>query len=231
MEMEQLTALFPHIATQLRYALSNLHMVAAALAPTQARELDPVLDQRAAVLDQSFYQMLRLVNQLSAAVYLADEKPLPLRNRDIGEMVEELCAAASSLAPLKGLAFTVKNELGHHVCAVAPDELEQLVYNLLSNAFKFTPAGGTVEVELRRREGCILLTVRDSGRGIPDEQLAALFTPHADPLLPRLTAWAWGLCCAIVSPWARAAGSWPAPRWGRGANSPSPCRTGWWMSR
>ena len=184
MEMEQLTALFPHIATQLRYALSNLHMAAAALAPTQARELDPVLDQRAAVLDQSFYQMLRLVNQLSAAVYLADEKPLPLRNRDISELVEELCAAASSLAPLKGLALTVKNELGHHVCAVAPDELEQLVYNLLSNAFKFTPAGGTVEVELRRREGCILLTVRDSGCGIPPEQMEMLFTPHADPLLP-----------------------------------------------
>ena len=186
MEMDQLTALFPQIAMQLRYTLSNLHMAAAALAPAQQRERDSELDQRAAVLDQSFYQLLRLVNQLSAAVYLSGDEPLPLHNRDIGELVEELCGAAASLAPLRGLSFTLENQLGHHLCAVAPDALEQLLYNLLSNAFKFTPAGGAVRVELSRRGENILLTVADTGCGIPATRMDTLFDAYAhyDPMLP-----------------------------------------------
>ena len=48
-----LASLFPDVATQLRVALSNLHLAAAQLAPAEARENDPALDQKAALLDQS----------------------------------------------------------------------------------------------------------------------------------------------------------------------------------
>ena len=69
MEPDQnpLASLFPNISAQLRSALSNLHLAAAQLAPASAREQDPALDARAALLDQSYYQMLRLVSSLSAA--------------------------------------------------------------------------------------------------------------------------------------------------------------------
>ena len=71
MEPEQtnLAALFPAIAAQMRGALSNLHLAAAQLAPESAREQDPRLDARAAVLDQSYYQLLRLVNTLFVGEY------------------------------------------------------------------------------------------------------------------------------------------------------------------
>jgi PAS domain S-box-containing protein len=56
-----------------------------------------------------------------------------------------------------------------------PDRLGQLVDNLLSNALKFTPAGGTVTVALRRTVGALELTVADSGIGIPPADQGRLF--------------------------------------------------------
>ena len=138
MEQDQnrLASLFPDAAVQLRAALSNLHLAAVQLAPAEAREHDPALDQKAALLDQSYYRLLRLVNSMSSAAWLANSDPLPLQDRDI-----------------VGLA----------------------VYQLLSNAFKFTPAGGSVTVELRVKNYQVLLSVADTGQGIPEERLSTLF--------------------------------------------------------
>jgi CheY-like chemotaxis protein len=57
-----------------------------------------------------------------------------------------------------------------------PDRLQQIIWNLASNAVKFTPAGGLVSVRLERRDGDVL-TVRDSGRGIEPRFLPYLFEP------------------------------------------------------
>ena len=184
MEHDQLTALFPHIAAQLRYTLSTLYLAAAELAPPEEREWDKELDMKAAALDQSFYCLLRLVNQLSAALYLTSEKSLPLKNRDIGVLVEEVCAQAESLAWYKGLTLRVDNQLGHHMCALAPDAMEQLLFNLLSNAFKFTPAGGTVTVTLRAVGKNLHLSVADTGAGIDDIETIFDRFAHPDPMAP-----------------------------------------------
>lgn len=174
-DQNQLASLFPNIATQLRGALSNLHLAAAQLAPASAREQNPTLDAQAALLDQSYYQLLRLVNSLSSAAYLTSDAPLPLQDRDIVDLVSEVCEHSVSLAPLLGLELRFVCAMDHHICAIAPDPLEQLLYHLLSNAFKFTPAGGTVTVELRVWQKHVLLSVADTGRGIPEERLSTLF--------------------------------------------------------
>src|SRR5262249_15920838 len=56
-----------------------------------------------------------------------------------------------------------------------PDRLLQVFANLLTNAIKFTPAGGQIEVELKASEGQALLTVDDSGRGVDASELPHLF--------------------------------------------------------
>ena len=53
--------------------------------------------------------------------------------------------------------------------------LERLFWNLVSNAMKFTPPGGTIEVALRTGPDCVLLCVKDSGPGIPQDKLERLF--------------------------------------------------------
>jgi PAS domain S-box-containing protein len=56
-------------------------------------------------------------------------------------------------------------------------KVEQILLNLLSNAVKFTPAGGEIEILWGRESACAWLRVRDTGIGIPTDQLEAIFTP------------------------------------------------------
>jgi CheY-like chemotaxis protein/nitrogen-specific signal transduction histidine kinase len=55
------------------------------------------------------------------------------------------------------------------------DRLRQVAWNLLTNAVKFTPAGGRVQVTLAQEPACVVLTVRDSGQGIDPEFLPYVF--------------------------------------------------------
>lgn len=177
-KIPQPEALLPAVAAQLRSALSNLHMVSTQLISEAARENDPVLDAKAALLDQSHYQLLRIVNELSAAQHLTSDAPFPLQDRDIVDLAGSVCARAGDLAPLLGLQLRFVCAAPQHTCAVASDLLEQLLYHLLSNAFKFTPAGGTVTVELRIAGTRVLLSVEDTGRGIPADRLPTLFDQY-----------------------------------------------------
>ena len=187
MEQEKdLASLFPCVASQLRNALGTLHLAAARLAPTAAREQDPELDKKAALLDQSYYQMLRMISSLSSAAHLTDDSPLPLQNRDLVALVGNLCDEAGDSASLLGLDLQFLCAAEHHICAVAPDAVEQILYHLLSNAFKFTPSGGRITVELRFTANRVLLSVTDTGCGISEEHLPALFDRylHKDQLVP-----------------------------------------------
>ena len=58
-----------------------------------------------------------------------------------------------------------------------PQHLRQVVYNLLDNALKFTAAGGWIEVQLAVQAGQVVFSVRDSGVGIAQGDLARLFGP------------------------------------------------------
>ena len=102
-QSQDLSALLPNIANQMRGLLSSLHLAAAQAIPAQAREQDPALDAKAAVLDQSFYRLLRLVNSLSAAEYLTEDHPLPLRDTDVVKLVGTVCETSGDLAELLGI--------------------------------------------------------------------------------------------------------------------------------
>jgi signal transduction histidine kinase len=55
-------------------------------------------------------------------------------------------------------------------------QLERVFWNLLGNAIKFTPAGGTVTVTSSRQDGTVDISIRDTGIGIQPDDLPALFT-------------------------------------------------------
>ena len=186
-EQFNIACVFPNIAAQIRSSLGTLHLAAAQLAPALERERDPELDAKAALLDQSYYQLLRLVNNLNVAGSLGQEGPLPVRDRDMVEAIQMICDATQSLADLRNIRLEFRCTSAHHVCAFHYFAIEQLVYQLLSNAFKFTPAGGTVRVELKFASRRVLLSVADTGCGIQEDQIPVLFDRylHDDLLTAR----------------------------------------------
>lgn len=176
---ELMGQLLPKVTTQLRSAMANMHFASAALAPEEQREADPELDRKAALLDQSYYQLLRLVNNLTLSTQL-NQQELPLRDRDLADLVREACLRGKSLAELKGLQLEFCCPRLSHICAFDQDTMEQLLFQLLSNAFKFTPTGGQITVKLDFVPGTVLLSVSDTGSGIPPEKMETLFVPQPE---------------------------------------------------
>jgi len=64
---------------------------------------------------------------------------------------------------------------------VDPHRISQVFSNLLGNAIKFTPDGGTVTLCARRRDGALSVTIADTGRGIAPEDLAHIFDRYWRP--------------------------------------------------
>ncbi len=186
-DMHQLAFLFPTIAAQLRSTLSNLHLAAALLAPPAERELNPALDAKAALLDQSYYQLLRLVQNLNYTALLQEEEPLPLKDQDLVKLIDSLCQRSESLCRLLGLELRFVCDMDHHLCAISAPAVEFLMDQLLSNALKFTPSGGVVTVELRRSGEWVMLSVSDTGCGMDEARLATLFDRylHGELLDPK----------------------------------------------
>lgn len=60
-------------------------------------------------------------------------------------------------------------------CAIDPDRIEQVLRNILDNAFKYSPPGGKVNIQLRRKNDQLYLLFKDTGRGISEEDLPFVF--------------------------------------------------------
>ena len=168
-----------HVAAQLRTALGGMHIAVGRLAPPDRRDRDAVLDRDAALLNHNYYSLLRLANNLSNAPMLLSDEPLLKENTDIVEWLAGLCRQAEPLFALRHVTLQCAAE--HHTAAIHRDCLEQAVWNLLSNALKFTPDGGSVTVTLRLGHRQVLLAVSDTGCGIPAGNMETVFDGYLHP--------------------------------------------------
>lgn len=100
-------ALLPNIANQMRSLLSNLYLAASQVIPPEQREQDPALDAKAAILEQSFFRLLRLVNSMSAAEYLSDSQTLSLRDADLVKLVSEVCESSGGSGRTVGYSVEI----------------------------------------------------------------------------------------------------------------------------
>lgn len=170
-----------HVSAQLRTALGGMHIAVSRLAPPERRDADAALDRDAALLNRNYYALLRLSNNLSNAPMLLDDAPLTRENTDIVTWLDGLCRQAAPLFALRNVALTFQCSAAHHGAAINRVCLEQAVWNLLSNALKFTAEGGAVTVSLRFERRQVLLAVTDTGCGINAEDMEMVFDSYLHP--------------------------------------------------
>ncbi len=119
--------------------------------------------------------MLSLVDDLLLMAALdAGRLDLALRTVDLSALAAAVAADQAVAAARKGQEVTVEGADGVHVPA---DEarLRQVIENLMGNALKFSPPGGTVQVAVRAANGRARLEIRDQGPGLTAEDRARLF--------------------------------------------------------
>jgi signal transduction histidine kinase len=142
-------------------------------------------------LDTTLEQLNQLNELVDSLLMLAraDEgrAPLALERQDLRALVVDVGETAGMLAEQHGLT-TMVSVPDHPVEArVDPHRMQQLLLNLVTNAVKYTPAGGSVAVSLEDADEGVRLTVRDSGIGIASVDLPHIFDRfwRADPARSR----------------------------------------------
>lgn len=118
----------------------------------------------------------RLVEDLRT-LSLADAGELPLHIEQLppADLLERVRDAFARQAEECGVALTVESEPSVPDLAGDADRLAQVLANLVGNALRYTPSGGTILLVAERRSESVALQVRDSGRGISSEALPHIF--------------------------------------------------------
>ncbi len=168
------TAFFSNVSHELRTPLT-LILGPARDAISRAETLPADDVERWHLVHRNSLRLLRLVNTLLDFSRIeAGRVEASYEPADLAPMTRELASVFQSAIESAGLRIELAIEdLGEPVF-VDHDMWEKIVLNLVSNAFKFT-FEGEIEVGLRRSGGHAVLTVRDTGIGVPDEQLPLLF--------------------------------------------------------
>lgn len=157
---------------QLRKPLGTaLTQTAALLENAAPEDLD-----RLARLNRSLYQILRILGNMSDAE--ASALPGRMETMDAPGVFREIFEKAGTLAARSGRTLVCQAPEETVYCLLDREQLERAVLNILSNALKFTPPEGTVRATLTRRGRTLVLTVQDSGSGIPGDVLGSLYSRH-----------------------------------------------------
>ncbi len=124
-------------------------------------------------------RLLELINQiLDLSKLESGDVKLEVAEMDIIAFLKGIVFSFSSLAERRDIALTFKSRKAQIIGYVDGEKLEKIVTNLLSNAFKFTPDGGTIEMIVsisRSKIGWLKIVLSNSGPGIPADQVGKIF--------------------------------------------------------
>ena len=137
--------------------------------PREARMLDAV-GRNVRRLKTMIEDMLT-ISKIELGAFSSRLEPL-----DLAALLPAAADVIKPSAAARGLVFEV-NPPDHGLMVDGdPEQLDRMLVNLLSNAVKYTPRGGSVSVSMRRVDGSAVLSVADTGIGIPEAEQGSLFT-------------------------------------------------------
>ena len=163
-----------HVSHELKTPLTALRegaellndQVAGPLAPPQ-RQVVSIMRDNSVKLQRLIEELLDYQRALHAAASL-EVKPVQLE-----ALVHESVKPHELAAQAKGLKLVVEAQSA--TVEADPEKLRSIIDNLVSNAVKFTPAGGVVTVSARAVAGEAIIEVRDTGPGVPAEERESIF--------------------------------------------------------
>lgn len=180
-----------NMSHELRTPLNSVLILANILSENKAANLTPKQVEYANIIHKSGSDLLKLINDiLDLSKIEAGKVDLNVEETRITDIKEDISQLFNVVAEEKDVNFTVNIDAAAPVSIYTDKQrLEQVIKNLLSNAFKFTPAGGHITLHvyadagkrslqdkaLKAGEGVVAFAVKDSGIGIPREKQQLIF--------------------------------------------------------
>lgn len=168
---------FTNIAHEFRTPLTLMHgSLEKEKRIMKANRWQTELEKTIRVMDKSVQRMLRLIDQLLEFRKMqAGKLKLSLQETDAVMFVKGICRMFDDAAESKEIAYSFESSEPAHAMFLDQQMIDKVVFNLLSNAFKYTPAKGTISVSLSFTD-VMTIRVADTGVGIPQEKREQLFS-------------------------------------------------------
>lgn len=127
-------------------------------------------------IKQNSYRLLRLVNNL-IDINKIDIGVYELRcsSNNIVSIIEDITLSVADYIQDNKINLIFDTNIEEVITYCDPDKIERIMLNLLSNAIKYTPDDGLIEVKINANKDEIMVSVKDSGIGIPKEKLDVIF--------------------------------------------------------
>ena len=193
----QMSAVYTNITHEL---LTPLTVISASV--DRLREQEPSHSQDYDLMQLNIERMVRLLQQiLETSKSQSGELKLLVAQGDIMQYIQKTALCIEPLMAKKGLDFTIKCTPESMMGWIDTDKLDKIIYNLLSNAAKYTQ-GDTGKVALQvntnKKYDHIIIKVRDNGIGIPQEKMKKLFHRFYDGDYRRQRTMGTGLGLALT---------------------------------
>lgn len=128
------------------------------------------------MIKQNCHRLIRLINNIIDITKIdSGYLKLNLKNEEIVSVVENIVMTVVSYAESKGISIVFDTDVEERIMACDIDKIERIILNLLSNAIKFTDKRGQIYVNIFNKEKSIIISIKDTGIGIPKEKMDMIF--------------------------------------------------------
>lgn len=175
------TKLYANITHEFRTPLTVIQGMSETLRKNLSKKKDSRSLEAVELIKRNGTNLLNLVNQiLDLSKLESGRMHLELRRGDMVQYSRYLLKSFDSFASAKNISLRFKSNLAEQFMDFDPEKIRQILTNLISNAIKYTPDGGQVDMILEKMKGVeeeelLLLSVKDSGQGIPKNDLPFIF--------------------------------------------------------
>ncbi|MDV3427269.1 MAG: PocR ligand-binding domain-containing protein, partial [Bacillota bacterium] len=166
------------LKTPLNIIFSSLQLMESIHNGSSSLHEDGKFSKYSEIMKQNCYRMIKLVNNfIDMNKIELGFSNLKLKNCNVVKFIEDITLSVVEYGKLKNINIIFDTETEEIITAFDLGKLERILLNLLSNAMKFTPAHGTIYVNIYDKNEYILISVMDTGIGIPENMLDKIFDP------------------------------------------------------
>lgn len=164
---------FANISHEFRTPLT---LILGQIESVMSSEIETKVKGKLQVAKRNARRLLTLINQLlDLSKIEAGSMKLSSGQHNIVSFLKSLFYSFESLAESQKIITKFESEFANIPVVFDPEKMEKIFYNLISNAIKFTPQQGEIKVEIRKKDDLVEIKIKDSGKGISQENLQFIF--------------------------------------------------------
>ena len=173
---------FTNISHEFRTPLTIVAGIIDTLTEKTLKEEPSFFNSQLSTIKRNANQLLRLINQLMDFRKLEnDSMALKVTQSDLVSFIKEICNSFNEFAQRHQIEFIFKCDNNNLFGWFDHSKMERILYNLISNAIKFTSKGGSITVNIKPVEivnaKSVEIIIEDTGIGIADEEIERIFEP------------------------------------------------------